>query len=143
MMTYPAQLSANSPTITASMPGRANMLMSSTGNQGEPVVLGEVSEVLHVPRGQRQSVDQATGGYPGVVLWSGAASQFGSAGQPTPHFSNRLVTGEDGQASESLGQGCSPPGSPLPHHAPLGQFTVGDEGDACRSPRQSCEQGRR
>jgi hypothetical protein len=52
----------------------------SHGDEREPVVLGEVAEVLDVQRRQRQLVGQAAGGNPGVVLQPGPAPPLGRRG---------------------------------------------------------------
>jgi hypothetical protein len=57
-----------------------------TSDKGQPFVFGEVSEVLGVECRKRELIDQAAGGYPGVVVWPGTSAPSARAWS-WPHLS--------------------------------------------------------
>ena len=75
-------------------------------DQGQSVVLGEVSEVLDVQGWQWQSVGRAAGGDPGVVDWPGPSALGGTGGQFAQVTAMLLAPGMTGlsasQASSML-----------------------------------------
>ncbi len=48
----------------------------SASDDDQPFMLGEVTKVLRVECRKRKIIDQAAGGYPGVVVWPGPSPQL-------------------------------------------------------------------
>ena len=96
-------------------------------DQGQSVVLGEVSEVLDVQGCQRQSVGKAAGGDPGVVDWPGPSTLGGTGGQLAPDHGDAPGAGDDGLVGEPGLEHAAVARSPAAQLRPLRQFADGHE----------------
>jgi hypothetical protein len=106
------------------------MLAFADSNEPQAVVLCEVSEILHVQRGQRQTSHKAAGGDPRIVdrLWAPPAGRTGL--QLTPANRNQIGVGQRHNVLppvSQLGQLARPPTA---QHCPLGQLAQGHKRDA-------------
>lgn len=102
----------------------------SSADEGQAFVLGEVFEVLDVQGGERQVVDQAASGDPGVVLRSWPAALCGVGGDLAPGSGDLVGVGEGGARSQPSCEVSAPRSGPLAHGGPPDEFAKGDEGDA-------------
>lgn len=103
-----------------------------TSDKCQPFVFGEVSEVLGVECRKREFIDQAAGGYPGVVVRPGTSAPLRAGLELAPSLRHRFVVFQDTDTLTPSGQICGAARSPGPQHPPLHQLPDRDEGDAHR-----------
>ena len=96
-------------------------------DQHEPVVLGEVEEVLGVEGREWQLPDQAARSNPGVVNRSWPAAKLGVRLKLTPACGHTLVVGQHDEPREKRTHGGQIRWSSLSYVRPFGQLTNSHE----------------
>lgn len=125
--------------IPAAAARRRNQLLQAlppsgllTSDKCQPFVFGEVSEVLGVECRKRELIDQAAGGYPGVVVRPGTSAPLRAGLELSPPLRHRFVVFQGTDTLTPSGQIRGAARSPGPQHPPLHQLPDRDEGDAHR-----------